>query len=266
MAYCASPTVSVTAARASEADGEAVFTVSITPPADAAARTTANEVRLDYATHRCCHAGEGVDYMTTWGTLTIPAGARYATVSVPLIDDAITEGTETFTLSLSTPVGASLATATAQGHIQDAPSTAAPSTACDGRHSQRRRRRAVRRRTTRLQPVASRVRRRKPHLRRRLCIRGGLPHSPQSHRRPYGQYRSEPILHHRNRRYTDDYFSVDRGRVAVRPRRRRPPSSPATAAPPMCCGYPTPQSVGITRCVPGSMPTVTATSTVASHM
>ena len=132
MAYCASPTVSVTAARASEADGEAVFTVSITPPADAAARTTANEVRLDYATHRCCHAGEGVDYMTTWGTLTIPAGARYATVSVPLIDDAITEGTETFTLSLSNPVGASLATATAQGHIQDAPGTAAPSTACDG--------------------------------------------------------------------------------------------------------------------------------------
>ena len=134
MAYCASPTVFLTGARASEADGAVTFTVSVADPAgtDLGERMAAREVQVDYATHRCCHASEGVDYATTSGTLTIPAGARHATVSVPIVDDGIAEGSENFAMSLSNPVGAALATASAQGWIQDNPSTAATSTACDG--------------------------------------------------------------------------------------------------------------------------------------
>ena len=134
MAYCASPTVFLTAARASEADGAVTFTVSVANPAgtDLGERMAAREVQVDYATHRCCHASEGVDYATTSGTLTIPAGAHHATVSVPIVDDGIAEGSENFAMSLSNPVGAALATASAQGWIQDNPSTAATSTACDG--------------------------------------------------------------------------------------------------------------------------------------
>ena len=133
MAYCASPTVSLTAARASEADGAVTFTVSVADPAgtDTAERMAADNVQVDYATHRCCRALENVDYTATTGTLTIPAGARYATVSVPIADDGIAEGTENFELRLSNPVGAGLANARAQGWIQDTPSTAVPSTACD---------------------------------------------------------------------------------------------------------------------------------------
>ncbi|MXZ96572.1 MAG: hypothetical protein F4Y99_11655 [Acidimicrobiaceae bacterium] len=134
MAYCASPTVSLTAARASEADGAVTFTVSVADPAGTGPGEpmAAGNVKVDYATHRCCRALENVDYTATSGTLTIPAGARYATVSVPIADDGITEGTENFELRLSNPVGAGLANARAQGWIQDDPSTASPSTACDG--------------------------------------------------------------------------------------------------------------------------------------
>ena len=131
LAYCEAARISVTDARASEADGAATFTVSMTQPADAAARMAPQAVSVDYAT-TASTAAQGVNYRATTGTLTIPAGTRRATVSVPLVDDAITEGTETFTLTLRNPVGAALADTTAQGQIQDAPSTAAPSTACDG--------------------------------------------------------------------------------------------------------------------------------------
>ncbi|MCY4663027.1 MAG: GDSL-type esterase/lipase family protein [Acidimicrobiaceae bacterium] len=132
MAYCASPTLSLTGARASEADGTVTFTVSIAAPAGAgaAARVSAREMQVDYATDRCCRAGEGADYAATSGTLTIPAGARYATVSVPVVDDGVAEGAETFALSLSNPVGAALSTARAQGWIHDSPSSATPAAGC----------------------------------------------------------------------------------------------------------------------------------------
>ena len=130
--YCSPASLEVTAARASEGDGAVVFTIAVTPPvADSDPPVPAPTISVSYTT-TADTVTESVNYTTASGTVTIPAGARYATVSVPVVDDSITEGTETFTLSLSNPVGASLATATAQGQIQDAPSTAAPSTACDG--------------------------------------------------------------------------------------------------------------------------------------
>ena len=61
----------------------------------------------------------GVDYQSTGGSLTIPAGQTQATVTVPLIDDAIDEPTETFTITLSGPTNATLNDATGVGSITD---------------------------------------------------------------------------------------------------------------------------------------------------
>ena len=130
--YCAPARLSVTAARAGESDGAVVFTVTVTPPVTGSdPPAAAPEISVSYTT-TAGTAAAGVDYTTTSGTLTIAAGARYGTVSVPVVDDAVTERTETFTLSLSRPVGAELANSNARGWIHDTPQRRFPSTACAG--------------------------------------------------------------------------------------------------------------------------------------
>ena len=61
------------------------------------------------------------DYGTTSGTLTFESGdPRTQQVSVPIVDDDIDEADEeTFTVTLSNPMGASLGSATATGTIID---------------------------------------------------------------------------------------------------------------------------------------------------
>ena len=54
------------------------------------------------------------------GTLTFPVGTTSQTVSVQTAEDADNEGNETFTLTLSSPVNATLGDATATGTINDA--------------------------------------------------------------------------------------------------------------------------------------------------
>ena len=78
--------------RAHEADGAIAFTVSLS-------RAASGEVKVDYAT-RDGTAKAGEDYTRRRGTLTFAAGDLEKTVSVPLLDDAIDEGEETFTLKL----------------------------------------------------------------------------------------------------------------------------------------------------------------------
>ena len=48
------------------------------------------------------------DYIATSGTVTISAGGRTTTVAVTVVDDAIDEPDETFTVTLSTPSGAAI--------------------------------------------------------------------------------------------------------------------------------------------------------------
>ncbi len=93
------PTISVADARANEgADAAVEFEVSLnrafTHPA------AHNKVRVDYATaDGSAKAGE--DYTATSGTLIFGVGERTKTVRVPILDDAIDEGEETFRLRLS---------------------------------------------------------------------------------------------------------------------------------------------------------------------
>ena len=59
----------------------------------------------------------GEDYTATSGTLTFAAGETSKTVSVPVLDDAIDEGSETLTLTLSNARGAEIADGEATGTI-----------------------------------------------------------------------------------------------------------------------------------------------------
>ena len=84
--------LSVADARANEGAGaSAAFEVSLS-------RAAAGAVTVDYATADGT-AEAGADYTATSGTLTFAAGETVKTVSVPVLDDAVDEGEETFTLA-----------------------------------------------------------------------------------------------------------------------------------------------------------------------
>ena len=102
--------LSVADARANEGAGASVaFTVSLSSAATGA-------VTVDYATADGS-AAAGADYTATSGTLTFAAGETAKTVSVPVLDDAVDEGEETFTLRLSNATGARIADGEATGTI-----------------------------------------------------------------------------------------------------------------------------------------------------
>ena len=101
------PTLSVGDARASESAGEIAFSVALSTAAQSA-------VMVDYATSDgsgAAGARAGADYTETKGTLTFAAGSSAAQlIRVPITDDSVDEEeAETFTLTLSNPQNASLA-------------------------------------------------------------------------------------------------------------------------------------------------------------
>jgi chitinase len=104
------PSISVDSPSVAEGAGPLSFTVSI----DAAAGV---DVNVDYATADGS-AGAG-DYTAQTGTATIPAGETSTTVDVPVLDDAIAEGSEDLTLTLSNEVHGTLGTASGTGTITD---------------------------------------------------------------------------------------------------------------------------------------------------
>ena len=81
-------------------------------------RARDEDTTVDYATSDGT-ATAGSDYTATSGTLTFEAGTTSKTVSVPVLDDALDEGKETLTLTLSNPDSSSvrLADAEATGTI-----------------------------------------------------------------------------------------------------------------------------------------------------
>ncbi|WP_419848088.1 Ig-like domain-containing protein [Candidatus Poriferisocius sp.] len=101
----------VSSAAAREDDGAVVFTV-------VAPEGRESPISVDYATVDGT-AVAGGDFTAVSGTVTIPAEARYATVSVPLVDDSAAEGDESFTLALSNPKGAALSSASAAATVSD---------------------------------------------------------------------------------------------------------------------------------------------------
>jgi len=115
------PTLSIAAASLTEGNsGTANMTFTATL---SAASTTA--VTAAYTT-TASTATAGTDYTTTSGTLTIAAGATTGTITVPIVGDTTFEANETFTLTLSSPTGATLSTASATGTITNDDSNSAP--------------------------------------------------------------------------------------------------------------------------------------------
>ena len=104
------PTLSV--ADVSGDEGSALdFVVSVS---SASGRT----VRVNYATANGT-ARSGQDYQAAQGALTFASGETSKTVSVATLGDALTEPAETFSLTLSSPVNATLAVTSADGTILD---------------------------------------------------------------------------------------------------------------------------------------------------
>ena len=113
------PALSV--ADASATEGDAVeFTVSLSV-------ATGEQVTVAYATSGGT-ATSGTDFTADSGTLTFAANETSKTVSIATTEDQVNENDESFTLTLSSPTGATLADATATGTIVDDDS-AAPLTA-----------------------------------------------------------------------------------------------------------------------------------------
>ena len=105
-------TLSVADAQAEEGTDETIdFAVSLS-------RAASGAVTVDYATADGT-ATAGEDYSSTSGTLTFAAGETAKTVSVPVLDDVIDEGEETFTLRLSNATGARIADAEATGTVSN---------------------------------------------------------------------------------------------------------------------------------------------------
>ena len=105
-------TLSVADAQGEEGTDETIgFAVSLS-------RASSGTVTVDYATADGT-ATAGEDYSSTSGTLTFAAGETAKTVSVPVLDDVVDEGQETFTLRLSNATGARIADAEATGTVSN---------------------------------------------------------------------------------------------------------------------------------------------------
>ena len=102
--------LSVADARAEEgSDATIDFAVSLS-------RAVSGEVTVAYAT-RDGTATAGEDYTFTRGTLVFAAGETEKTVSVPILDDVLDEGEETFGLKLTNAQGAAIGDGEATGTI-----------------------------------------------------------------------------------------------------------------------------------------------------
>ena len=104
--------VSVADARAREGEDETIdFAVSLS-------RAASGQVSVTWATADGT-ATAGEDYTRTSGKLRFAAGETEKTIAVPVLDDAIDEGKETFTLRLLKASGAVIADGVATGTIEN---------------------------------------------------------------------------------------------------------------------------------------------------
>jgi hypothetical protein len=109
------PTVAVGPSSVIEGTSAAASTLAVPVTLSAA---SGRAVSVAYATSDGT-ATAGPDYTAAAGTLTIPAGQTAGTINVPVVGDALDESDESLTLTLSTPVNASITTATTTGTITD---------------------------------------------------------------------------------------------------------------------------------------------------
>ncbi len=101
----------VSVAEGNAGTANATFTVTLS-------RASSQTVTVAYATANAT-ATAGSDYTAASGTLTFAPGTVTQTIVVPVIGDVVHESSETFTVTLSGPAGATIAQGTATGTIFD---------------------------------------------------------------------------------------------------------------------------------------------------
>lgn len=110
----APPTVSIADATRSEGDsGSGAMTFDVNLSAAASGTVT-----VDYATADGS-ATNGADYSATTGAVTFSAGSTSRSISVEILGDTDDEGDETFAVTLTNAVGATISGASATGTILD---------------------------------------------------------------------------------------------------------------------------------------------------
>ena len=106
------PTILIADAEGFErAEASVDFTVTLD-------RASADTVTVDYRTSPGT-ATEGADYTATSGIVTFAPGDTAKTISVPIVDDDVEDGGETFSVTLSNPTNATLGNHTATGTIHN---------------------------------------------------------------------------------------------------------------------------------------------------
>ena len=97
LALVSNPAISIGDISADEAAGVATVTVSIPAPVP-------QDVSVTLTTGNGS-ATAPADYTATMTTVVIPAGQQSVSVGIPIVDDALDEADETFTVTLSNPAG-----------------------------------------------------------------------------------------------------------------------------------------------------------------
>jgi hypothetical protein len=108
------PNVSIADLKVVEGNGEHahfIFTVTLSRP-------SSTQVTLQYATADGT-ATHGADYVASSGTVTFTPGTTTQPIHVDIMGDTAAETDETFTLTLSNPLGANITRGTATGTILD---------------------------------------------------------------------------------------------------------------------------------------------------
>ena len=125
ISFPASATVQFSVGSYSVNEGTAGATVTINRGGDTTAVATVDYATSDTAGASNCNVFSGVassrcDYLTTLGTVHFAANEVSRTLAIPIVDDSWAEGSESFTITLSNPTGASLGpTATASVAVTD---------------------------------------------------------------------------------------------------------------------------------------------------
>jgi hypothetical protein len=108
-----SPLVQFSNAGYSVNEGAGFININVTRTGDTSGPASVNYSTSDTAGLTSCTVTNGIasercDYATTVGTLRFAAGETSKLITIPIVNDALVEGNETFQLTLSNPTGASI--------------------------------------------------------------------------------------------------------------------------------------------------------------
>lgn len=113
------PTLSISDAIVTEGDaGTTTLQFTVQSGAIAPVPAIIADASVNYSTAGGT-ATEGIDYQAASGTLQIPGNTSQVMISIDVIGDIDVEADETFTVTLSSPVNATIGQATATGTIRD---------------------------------------------------------------------------------------------------------------------------------------------------